>query len=76
PTIVPANIKVTVIPVLNPDGLNKTVGTPGRFTQASVPTASGATVSGRFNAHTVDLNRNFDCDWQASATWQNKAVSG
>ena len=24
----------------------------------------------------MDLNRNFDCDWQTTATWQNKAVSG
>jgi hypothetical protein len=24
----------------------------------------------------VDLNRNFDCDWQSSAKWQNTAVSG
>ena len=29
-----------------------------------------------FNGNNVDLNRNFDCDWQASAKWQNKNVSG
>jgi hypothetical protein len=33
-------------------------------------------VAGRFNGNTVDLNRNFDCDWQANAKWQNKTVSG
>ncbi len=33
-------------------------------------------VAGRFNAREVDLNRNFDCDWQAEATWEGKAVSG
>ena len=75
PSVIPANIKVTVLPVLNPDGLNKVVGTSGRFTPSSVP-ASSATVVGRFNANNVDLNRNFDCDWQTSATWQNKTVSG
>ncbi|MDP2705534.1 MAG: M14 family metallopeptidase [Patescibacteria group bacterium] len=76
PTAIPANVKVTVIPALNPDGLNKTVGTAGRFTQADVPTAQNATVAGRFNANNVDLNRNFDCDWQTSAKWQDKIVSG
>ncbi len=76
PTVVPANLKVTVIPVLNPDGLNKTVGTAGRFTAEDVPADTATQVAGRFNAHTVDLNRNFDCDWQASGKWQSKTVSG
>jgi hypothetical protein len=35
---------------------------------------SGA--EGRFNANTVDLNRNFDCEWSESGTWQNREVSG
>src|SRR3989344_5512543 len=34
PSVVPANVRVTVIPVLNPDGLNKVVGTDGRFAAA------------------------------------------
>jgi hypothetical protein len=77
PSVIPANIKVTVIPVLNPDGLNKVVGTTtGNFTQTDVPSSLSATVIGRFNANSVDLNRNFDCDWQAIGTWQNKNVSG
>ncbi len=76
PSVIPANVKVTVIPVLNPDGLNKVVGTAGRFTAADVPSSQSIQVSGRFNANTVDLNRNFDCDWRAKATWQNKTVSG
>jgi hypothetical protein len=33
-------------------------------------------VSGRYNGNTVDLNRNFDCDWQASGVWQSTQVSG
>src|SRR3990167_5890468 len=75
-SVIPANIKVTVIPVLNPDGLKKVVGTSGRFTAADVPTKVSDTVVGRFNAHEVDLNRNFDCDWKSSGKWQNKTVSG
>lgn len=76
PAAVPSNEKVTVIPVLNPDGLNKVVGSPDIFTQADVPKGTAATVPGRFNSNNVDLNRNFACDWQASGTWQNKTVSG
>lgn len=73
---IPANVKVTVIPVLNPDGLNKTVGTTTRFAQADVPASQDLQVAGRFNANTVDLNRNFDCDWQTTGTWQTTKVSG
>jgi len=76
PDIVPENVKVTIIPVLNPDGLYKTVGTTVRFIKADVPAEIADTVSGRFNANNVDLNRNFDCDWQSTGTWQDKTVSG
>ncbi len=76
PQVVPANIKVTVIPVLNPDGLNKVTGSTGRFTSADVSSSQDTQVSGRFNANNVDLSRNFDCDWQAEGAWQNKTVSG
>lgn len=76
PNVVPDGVRVTVIPVLNPDGLNKTVGSPSRFTKADVPSPIEKTVSGRFNANTVDLNRNFDCDWQAKGVWNEVPVSG
>ena len=76
PSVIPANIKVTVIPVLNPDGLERVVGTASRFTPRDVPVSSAATIIGRFNANNVDLNRNFDCDWQTTGTWQNRTVSG
>lgn len=76
PTVVPKNVKVTVIPVLNPDGLKKVVGTTGKFTSADVSKSDEVVVSGRFNGNTVDLNRNFDCDWQAKGVWQTKTVSG
>jgi hypothetical protein len=76
PGVIPANVKATVIPVLNPDGLFKVVGTADKFEASAVPTSQATVISGRFNANNVDLNRNFDCDWQASAKWQNKTVSG
>ncbi|MFH1188679.1 MAG: M14 family zinc carboxypeptidase [bacterium] len=76
PDSIPDNVKVTVIPVLNPDGLFKTVGTAARFTKADVSPSQTVQESGRFNANDVDLNRNFDCDWQTNAKWQTKTVSG
>lgn len=76
PSIIPANIKVTVIPVLNPDGLDMVVGTTSEFTAAQVNTSQTVQVAGRYNADKVDLNRNFDCDWQSKGTWQNVTVSG
>jgi hypothetical protein len=76
PDVIPENVMVTVVPVLNPDGLNKVIGSTGRFAKSDAPTLVEETVLGRFNANDVDLNRNFDCDWQATGKWQNKDVSG
>jgi len=76
PEIIPTNLKVTVIPVLNPDGLKTTTGKTERFTIQDVPIQESSLVAGRFNANGVDLNRNFDCDWQSTGTWKNTAVSG
>lgn len=77
PEVIPSNVMVTVIPVLNPDGLEEVVGVPtATFAAADVPTSAAVRESGRFNANTVDLNRNFDCDWQEEGTWQTKTVSG
>ena len=74
PQTIPDNITVTVIPSANPDGVYKVVGTAGRF---SVVDAIGAKnqEAGRFNAHEVDLNRNFDCKWKKEGTWRGKTVS-
>lgn len=72
---IPTNLKVTVIPVLNPDGLKKIVGTADRFTKSDVPSGAN-TVPGRFNGNNVDLNRNFDCDWQSEGVWQSTKVDG
>ena len=39
-------------------------------------TRSPNTLTGRLNANDVDLNRNFDCDWEAEAMWRSTPVSG
>lgn len=76
PKAVPEGVKLTIIPVLNADGLSRVVDSAGRFKPTDVSTSQEARIAGRFNANNVDLNRNFDCNWQATAVWQNKAVSG
>lgn len=76
PSSIPKNIKITIIPVMNPDGLNKVVGTTGRFLKTNVSTTESVITSGRFNSNNVDLSRNFDCNWKAEGVWQNKTVSG
>jgi hypothetical protein len=76
PKIIPENVKVTVIPVLNPDGLKEVVKDVGPFESSDITMSLAETIPGRFNGNDVDLNRNFDCDWQKTATWQNKSVSG
>ncbi len=75
PSVIPENVKVTVIPVLNPDGLSKVVSIDGPFESSDITMSLAETIPGRFNGNNVDLNRNFDCDWQKTATWQNKSVS-
>ncbi len=75
PEVIPSNVKVTVIPLLNPDGLETTSGGGEEvFNQANVTDAQR--IAGRFNANDVDLNRNFDCEWKKEGVWQNRTVSG
>lgn len=76
PDSIPEGVRISVIPVLNPDGLKATVGTSEKFDAKSAPTATSEITAGRFNANDVDLNRNFECDWQESGTWQQRKVSG
>lgn len=76
PNMVPNNTTITVIPVLNPDGLKKVTGTTGRFSSSQVDDSTAIRTAGRFNGNNVDLNRNFDCQWQPVGTWQNREVSG
>ncbi len=76
PTAVPSNLRITVVPVMNPDGLQTTVGVTGRFNAATVRATEAQRVAGRFNANDVDLNRNFDCEWQTTGVWRTESVSG
>lgn len=73
PSAVPSGVKVTVVPALNPDGLFKLTNKEGRVVAADI---TGNSTEGRFNGNGVDLNRNFDCDWQATGTWQSREVDG
>lgn len=72
----PSNVKVTVIPALNPDGLSLVAGTSSMFLASAVDTELAKKIDGRLNGNGVDLNRNFDCDWQSEGTWQSRTVSG
>ena len=74
PENIPQNVTVHIIPSANPDGVFAVMGKEGRFrTEDAELTSSQA--SGRFNAHAVDLNRNFDCKWKPKSMWQGKEVS-
>jgi hypothetical protein len=76
PNAVPESVRVTVIPVLNPDGLLATIGTTGRFDINRVSASEATRIAGRFNGNEVDINRNFDCEWSAEGTWQSRTVRG
>ncbi len=74
PSVIPPTLSITIIPSLNPDGVFAVVGKEGRFVPADIVTDT-KTGLGRFNAHSVDLNRNFDCKWQPKSAWRSKTVS-
>lgn len=69
---IPAGVTVDIIPVANPDGLFLVTGSAGRFAPEWV---TEPTQPGRFNARGVDLNRNWECDWSASARWGGRSVN-
>jgi len=75
PSVIPKNVQVVVIPSANPDGLFKVIGKEGRFALENVPADEGPLGTGRFNAHNVDLNRNFDCKWKPESLWRSQTVS-
>ena len=72
---IPESITVSIIPNANPDGTFDVLKKEGRFTLSDVPQNEGPLGTGRFNAHNVDLNRNFDCKWQSESTWRGNPVS-
>ncbi len=69
----PDELTISVIPVLNPDGL-AAVGAEGEFAVADIA-PNYSTGLGRFNANDVDLNRNFDCKWQPESMWRGQTVN-
>ena len=73
-SFIPEDVEVTVIPSANPDGVYKVIGKEGRFSAMEV-SAKVDSVPGRFNAHQVDLNRNFDCKWKSESMWKGNKVS-
>jgi len=57
----PQNLTLFVIPCLNPDGYEQAKAHPGYFSDGR---------TGRFNAHGVDMNRNFDTpSFQSTTNW-------
>jgi len=75
PDFLPEDLTMSIIPVLNPDGLFKVTETSGKFTIGAVPDPSVRVAEARFNANDVDLNRNFDCKWAPESTWRGNVVS-
>ena len=73
-SVIPHNEAITVIPDANPDAVYKATGKEGRITATDIDLSADLSAD-RFNADGVDLNRNFDCHWKATAVWQNKTVS-
>lgn len=68
-----AGLTVLIVPDANPDALaafNADGGWLGA-TNSSEPFERW-----RVNAHGVDLNRNWDCNWERSGRWAGGAISG
>ena len=74
PEIIPANLTVTIIPSANPDGVYEIIGREGDFLPSDVPHTTKPEGYGRLNAHGVDLNRNFDCNWESKSMWRGETV--
>jgi hypothetical protein len=75
PDALAETLAVSVIPSANPDAVYDVVGTTGRFTKADIPASANPGGDERFNANDVDLNRNFDCNWQPTSRWRGQEVS-
>lgn len=73
PDLIPPALSIYLIPNANPDGLYAVTSRTGSF---DPPDDFEATIPGRFNGRYVDLNRNWDCQWQPEALWGNTPVSG
>ncbi len=68
PQQIPDDITLFIIPNMNPDGYSSGIWAPGLTLNEYL--------SRRLNANNVDLNRNWDCNWDETAYWQDNIVSG
>ncbi len=75
PEFLPEDTVLSIIPSANPDGVKAVIGKTGRFDISDAPVSREETTHGRFNANGVDLNRNFDCNWEPESTWRGDVVS-
>lgn len=73
PDRVPTNVSLYIVPAANPDGQFAVTGVDGRFTPQEITRDIRL---GRLNANQVDLNRNWECEWQSEGLWGNTLVSG
>lgn len=83
PEMIPSDVAIAIIPVANPDGLYRAVGSWDRFEFMDAPQFKLANevlpddvaYASRFNANGVDINRNFDCDRTSNqASWRQYVV--
>jgi len=74
PEELPITTTLHIIPSANPDGQFMVTGQNGRFSLADVDTTADHAPA-RFNDNGVDLNRNWDCNWQAEALWREETIS-
>lgn len=70
---IPHNVTLQIVPAANPDGLRRVAGSPAPLQKNQ---GLNAIEKGRFNSNNVDLNRNWDCNWQPDAWWGVREVSG
>lgn len=73
PQEIPSDVTLHIIPAANPDGQFVVVGQDGRFLAADVD-PTGNNFPGRFNSNNVDLNRNWDCNWQTTGLWRDQEI--
>jgi hypothetical protein len=77
PESIPAPVTLHLIPNANPDGLFAVTGFDGPFEPADIPAGDPVVnLGGRFNGNGIDLNRNWDCNWTATALWRDQEISG
>ncbi|HFQ94438.1 MAG TPA: hypothetical protein ENK32_10540 [Anaerolineae bacterium] len=73
PDKIPETVTLHIIPAANPDGQFVVAGRDGRFAPTDVDAAAD-NFSGRFNSNGVDLNRNWDCQWQTAGMWRDQEI--